>query len=120
VLGEIDAGAVPEQLVFTKADTVEPDVLERLLSSHPGAVAVSARRGDGLDQLLGVIGDRLRALEQVLELRVPYDRGDVLAALHRDGEVLVEVYEEGGTRVRARLPQAVTGHYADFVAPDPG
>jgi GTP-binding protein HflX len=120
VLGEIDAGAVPEQLVFTKADTVESDVLERLLSSHPGAVAVSARRGDGLDELLGVIGDRLRALEQVLELRVPYDRGDVLAALHRDGEVLVEVYEEGGTRVRARLPQTVTGHYVDFVAADPG
>ena len=34
--------------------------------------------------------------------------------------VLVEVYEEGGTRVRARLPQTVTGHYVDFVAPDPG
>jgi GTP-binding protein HflX len=51
---------------------------------------------------------------------VPYDRGDVLAALHREGEVLVEVYEEGGTRVRARLPQTVTGHYTDFVTPDPG
>jgi len=44
----------------------------------------------------------------------------VLAALHRDGEVLVEVYEEGGTRVRARLPEAVTGQFVDFVAADPG
>ena len=34
---------------------------------------------------------------------MPYDRGDVVAALHRDGEVLVEVHGEGGTRVRARL-----------------
>jgi GTP-binding protein HflX len=62
----------------------------------------------------------LRALEQVIELRVPYDRGDVLASLHRDGEVLVEVHEEGGTRVRARLPPTVTGRYVDFIAPVPG
>jgi len=73
-----------------------------------------------VEELPAVIGDRLRALERVFELRVPYDRGDVLAALHRDGEVLVEVYEEGGTRVRARLPQNVTGQYVDFVAASPG
>ena len=36
------------------------------------------------------------------------------------GEVLVEVHEEGGTRVRARLPQTVTGRYVDFIAPVPG
>ena len=36
------------------------------------------------------IGDRLRALTTVVELLVPYDRGDVLAAVHREGEVLVE------------------------------
>jgi GTP-binding protein HflX len=120
VLAEIGAADVPEQLVFTKSDTVARDVLDRLLASTPGAVAVSAPQGEGIDELVTVIGDRLRALEQVVELRVPYDRGDVLAALHREGEVLVEVYEEGGTRVRARLPQAVTGHFTDFVASGPG
>ena len=73
-----------------------------------------------MDDLPRVIGDRLRAMERVLELRVPYDRGDVLAGLHRDGEVLIEVYEEGGTRVRARLPQNVAGQYVDFVAVHPG
>ena len=36
---------------------------------------------------------------------MPYDRGDVLAALHRAGEVLVEVHDDDGTRVRARLPE---------------
>ena len=81
---------------------------------------MSGRTGAGVDELPKIIGDRLRALEQVIELRVPYDRGDVLAGLHRDGEVLVEVHEEGGTRVRARLPQTATGRYMDFVAPLPG
>ena len=120
VLREIGAAAVPEQLVFTKSDTVDAVVVDQLLTSYPGALAVSARTGAGVAALPVVIGDRLRALEQVIELRVPYDRGDVLASLHRDGEVLVEVHEEGGTRVRARLPQTVTGRYVDFVAPVPG
>jgi GTPase len=120
VLGEIGAAQVPEQLVFTKSDTVTQATIDQLVASHPGSLAVSARTGAGLDALPKVIGDRLRALERVIELQVPYDRGDVLAGLHRDGEVLVEVHEEGGTRVRARLPQTVTGRYVDFVAPLPG
>ena len=59
-------------------------------------------------------------MEQVLELRVPTTGATSSPALHRDGEVLVEVHEEGGTRVRARLPQTVTGRYVDFVAAGPG
>jgi len=47
---------------------------------------------------------------------VPYDRGDVLAALHRAGEVLVEVHDNGGTRVRVRLPEAATGRFAEFAS----
>jgi GTPase len=45
---------------------------------------------------------------------VPYERGDVLAALHRAGEVLVEVHDERGTRVRARLPASVNGRFEEF------
>jgi GTP-binding protein HflX len=120
VLREIDAARVPAQLVFTKSDTVDDETVKRLLASHPGAIAVSARTGDGVGEVPVVIGERLRALEQVLELRVPYDRGDVLAGLHRDGAVLVEVHEEGGTRVRARLPRRASGRYAEFLAPVAG
>ena len=47
---------------------------------------------------------------------MPYDRGDVLAALHRAGEVLVEVHADAGTRVRARLPDASAGRFAEFSA----
>ena len=120
VLGEIGANQVPEQLVFTKSDTADQETLDHLIASHPGSLAVSGRTGAGVEEIPRVVGDRLRALERVIELQVPYDRGDVLAGLHRDGEVLVEVHEEGGTRVRARLPQAVTSRYVDFVAPVPG
>jgi len=115
VLGEIDAGTIPEQLVFTKSDAVDAATLADLLRAHPDAVAVSARSGDGVDALLDRLGDRLRALTQIVELRIPYERGDVLPTLHREGDVIVTVHDDDGTRVRARLPDAVVGRFADLV-----
>ena len=49
------------------------------------------------------------------ELVVPYDRGDVLAAVRREGEVVSETYEEQGIRLRARLSEASAGRLAEFV-----
>ncbi len=54
------------------------------------SVAISAVTGEGVEDLLRTLGDRLRALTTVVELSIPYERGDVLAAVHREGEVLVE------------------------------
>ena len=114
VLRDIGADAVPELLVVNKIDAAAPDDV-RILAGD-GGVAVSAKTGEGIDKLLAAIGDRLRALATVLELVVPYDRGDVLAALHRDGEVLIEVHAEEGMRVRARLGDAERSRFDEFVA----
>ena len=115
VLREIHADAVPEMLVINKADLALPDDVADLTRAHPDAVVVSAVAGTGIDKLLDRIAERLRELEPVVELEVPYDRGDVLAALHRDGEVLVEVHADAGTRVRARLPRSDVVRFDEFV-----
>jgi GTP-binding protein HflX len=114
VLREIGAHDVPRLLVWNKLDRADPDVVKGLVAAHPGSVAVSAQTGDGVDELLAAIGGRIRALAQVVEYVVPYDRGDVLAALHRAGEVLVEVHADDGTRVRARVPSTAAGRFAEF------
>ena len=115
VLQEIDAADVPELLVFNKIDVSK--AAPALLDGHPGSVAISALTGEGVDVLLRTISDRLRAMETVVELLVPYDRGDILAALHREGEVLVETHEDSATRLRARLDKASVGKFAAFKAP---
>jgi GTP-binding protein HflX len=117
VLGEIQAGDVPELLVFNKADLASEEA-RRQVKLHPGAVAISAVTGQGLDDLLTTISDRLRAVAEVVELLVPYDRGDVLAALHREGEVLSSVHDDAGIRVRARLSRPSVGRMADYVVGD--
>jgi GTP-binding protein HflX len=114
VLRDIGAGDVPDLLVINKADLPTPgDVDRATLGVQP--LRVSARTGEGVDKLLEVVAERLRALATVLELTVPYERGDVLAALHREGEVLVEVHADHGTRVRARLGDAEASRFREFV-----
>jgi GTPase len=116
VLAEIGAGEVPELLAFNKADQA-PEAAARLARAHEGAVAVSAVTGEGTDRLLATIGDRLRSLTTVVELVIPYDRGDLLAAAHRAGEVLRESPGEGGMHVRGRFDDAAVGRLREFVVP---
>jgi GTP-binding protein HflX len=113
VLAEIDAQRVPELLVFNKADLAAEEAI-RLTKLHPGSVAVSARTGAGVELLLQAMGDRLRALANVVELVIPYERGDVLAAVHREGEVVSTAHTDDGVRVRARLDEAAAGRLAEF------
>jgi len=114
VLEEIGADEVPELLAFDKAD-LAPDEAKRLAHAHEGSVAFSAVTGEGVDELLQTIADRLRALTNVVELAVPYDRGDVLAAVHREGEVLVESAEADAMHLRVRLDDAALGQFVEYV-----
>ncbi|MGH8990111.1 MAG: GTPase HflX [Acidimicrobiia bacterium] len=115
VLAEIDAGDIPELMVVNKIDVADPEAVADLVEDN-AAVAVSAVSGEGTDKLLETLGGRLRALNAVVELTVPYDRGDVIAALHREGEVLVEVHDESGSRIRARLPRQGLERFAEYLA----
>jgi GTP-binding protein HflX len=118
VLAEIGGDDVPELLVFNKAD-IAPATAKELAVDHPGSVAVSAVTGEGIDAFLRVLGDRLRALTQVVELLIPYDRGDVIASVHREGEVVSTTEGERGLVVRARLAEASAGRLAEFVVARP-
>ena len=114
VLEEIGADKVPELLVINKSD-LDPDEAKRLVYEHQGSVSFSAMTGDGLNDLLLAIGDRMRALTTVIELLIPYDRGDIVATVHREGEVVSTANEDNGMRVRARLADASAGRLSEFV-----
>jgi GTPase len=114
VLKEIGADAVPELRVINKIDIANPDQIRQIQT--PDASCVSAYRDEGIEKFVSAIGDKLRSLGEILEYLVPYERGDVIASLHRDGEVLVEVHSDVGTRVRVRLDAAQHSRYSEFIA----
>ena len=117
VLAEIGAADVPELLVFNKADLAPERRARARRSDHAGSVAVSAVTGEGIDEFLRTLGDRLRALTKSSSCSIPYDRGDVLAAVHREGEVVSTCDEPTACGVRARLADASAGRLPSSSSP---
>ena len=114
VLREIDAEMVPELLIFNKSDKAR-GAAEDLSRAHPGSVVCSALTGEGLDHLLERLSEVLRATDRTLDLVVPYDRGDVLAALHRSGEVIQQTDAGGQLALRVRLDESTHRRFAEFM-----
>ena len=115
VLREIGAGDVPELVVVNKADGA-PDEAKALAHALEGAVLISARTGEGVDELLPVVADRLRGSDRVVELVVPWTRGDVLAAVHREGEVVAQSHGEEAATLQVVLDEVGRARFAEFVA----
>src|SRR5690606_31172789 len=77
---------VPELVVLNKVDLASAEAVTRLRSRESSAVAVSAHTGEGLDKLVAVVAERLPRPDVVVDLVVPYDRGDLVSRAHSDGE----------------------------------
>jgi len=113
VLGEIDALDVPEIIVVNKIDAMTAEAGTRLRGALPDALWVSAATGEGIDLLRDRLALALPRPEVHVEVLLPYDRGDLVARLHRDGEVITEEHEVAGTRLSARVGPELAAVLAD-------
>jgi GTP-binding protein HflX len=116
VLAEIEAGDIPELVVVNKSDLADHDVLARIARHEPGAVAVSAATGAGLDALRARIEQVLPCPDVSVSLVVPYDRGDVVARVHEAGRVERVEHGEDGTHLTASVPPRMAADLACFAA----
>lgn len=114
VLRDIDAADRPEIVVFNKCDLVDADTRLILRGLEPRAVFVSARTGEGLEELRARVEETLPHPAQLVEVLVPFDRGDLVARIHAAGEVSDTGYTEAGTRIRARVPAALAAALQDY------
>jgi GTP-binding protein HflX len=104
VLAEIGAAQIPEVLALNKVDRLSEHERARLTARFDGrAVAISARTGAGLDELMELVERSLPRFPMDVTILVPWGREDLTAMLHRDAEVLSEEAGEDGTLVRARV-----------------
>src|SRR5215218_2960988 len=92
VLADVDALGVPEIIVINKADAADPLVVKNLLAREPHAVVVSARTGEGIDELLSAIEADLPQPAKHVDVLLPYARGDLLNQIHTQGEIELEPY----------------------------
>lgn len=114
VLAEIDAGGIPELIAVNKVDAMSPAARQRLQNLYPDAVLISAQEGVGLEEMLGRVADRLELPMVTLTLEIPYDRGDLVAAAHRIGDVVEVKHDDQGTILEVRVPESARSQFAGF------
>ncbi len=101
VITEIGGAEIPEIIAINKVDTADPDVVMEILRKEKNSFAFSARTGFGIDGLIRAIEKSLPHPNVEINALIPYDRGDLVSAVHERGEILSEEYVETGTQMRA-------------------
>ncbi|MFD8209523.1 GTPase HflX [Streptomyces sp. NPDC059695] len=115
VFRDVGAVNVPEIVVINKADAADPLVLQRLLRMEKHSIAVSARSGQGIDELLALIDSELPRPEVELEVLVPYTQGGLVSRVHAEGEVESEEHTPEGTLLKARVHEELAALLAPYV-----
>ena len=116
VLGEIGAGELPVELVLNKIDRVDPLGRRRLANRFPGAPQVSARTGEGIDELRERIAERFGERFEAVRLLIPYEEGARLAELYALGSPVDERADRPeGVFIRARLPRREVRRFAPYL-----
>ncbi|AGF66316.1 ATP/GTP-binding protein [Streptomyces hygroscopicus subsp. jinggangensis TL01] len=115
VIRDVGAIDVPEIVVVNKADAADPLVLQRLLRVEKRSIAVSARTGQGIEELLGLIDNELPRPSVEIEALVPYTHGKLVARAHTEGEVISEEHTAEGTLLKVRVHEELAADLAPYV-----
>jgi GTPase len=119
VLREIGARNLPIELVLNKVDAIDPLRRRRLGNQFPDALQISARTGEGLDELRSRVGERFAERFRSVRLLVPYEQGRVLTELYELGAPIEERTDRpDGVLIVARLPQRDLVRFAPYVVSD--
>jgi GTP-binding protein HflX len=90
-------------LALNKVDRLPGSERVRVARRHPGSVPISALTGEGIQSLLEAVAATLPDPPVEIEALIPWARGDLVATLYRESEVLTADAEPDGTRVHARV-----------------
>jgi GTPase len=117
VLADMGVSDKPIVRVLNKIDLLNEDDAEMLRYEAAFAdktVAVSALYGDGMEDFMDAVEEALDDLMVPIEIELPYDKGQELNAIHKQGKVETIDYRPNGTYVLGRVPEAVANRLQRF------
>jgi len=103
VIDEIGGKDIPEIIAINKVDIADPAVIMEILRKEPNSYAFSVRTGFGIEGLLHAIESSLPRPSVEIDVVIPYNRGDLVHAIHERGEIFREEYVAEGTSIHARV-----------------
>ena len=116
VVAQLGAQDIPRVMVYNKADKCAPDAIPYFRPDE--GVAISAKTGEGIDELLKTIERALGRGKHKVKLLIPYRDGAVLDMLHREAQIESTDYAAEGTLVEAVVDDKTYGRVAEYLTED--
>ncbi len=114
-LEEINADSIPVLTVLNKVDRLEnPHGALETVEAFPGAVAISALTGDGIQNLVGRINYLLYEVMVPVSVWLPYKQGGMLSLFHEQGQVTQIEHQRGGVLINGKLPGRLLARFQSF------
>ncbi len=115
VIRELDAYGKQTLIVFNKIDTLENrDLAEAYVKRFPGSVAISARSGEGVAELVQALQGTLGSWRLRSRFRIPVSESALIAEIHRVGHVLELRYEGDEALIVAHVPPHLEAKLAQY------
>ncbi|MBE3118452.1 MAG: GTPase HflX [Candidatus Atribacteria bacterium] len=111
-LEEIEAEHVPVITVLNKIDLLsDPAAARSALEHFPQAVAISARSGEGIGDLLGMLRSTLYETFTPILVRLPYQQGQLISLFHEFGQVERLEHGRKGVLMQGRIPGRLVAQF---------
>lgn len=115
VIKELDAFGKQTVLVFNKIDNLESrELAQSHVERFPGSVAISARTGEGVSQLVHTLQEALASWRLRSRFSVPVHESALIAEIHRAGHVLELRYEGENAVIVAHVPPHLQAKLAQY------
>ncbi|MEY2508860.1 MAG: GTPase [Verrucomicrobiota bacterium] len=115
VVKELGAFGKQTLMVFNKIDALaNTDLIEVYTKKFPGSVAISARKGTGVSELVHALEHELGAWRLRSRFRIPQSEAGLIAEIHRVGHVLELHYEGEFAEIVAHTPPELQQRLAAF------
>ena len=103
VLEQIGAEEISRIEVLNKIDLLDPNELEAYRARFPHALFTSTRTGEGIEELIKRIGIAAESHQILMNVLIPYTKGDLVSFAHKRCSILFEEYTEEGTHLNVRV-----------------
>jgi GTP-binding protein HflX len=104
-LRSIGATESPIVVALNKIDRLSnPGSVSELVAEFPNSLAISARTGQGIEALLARVESILDANLISIRVQLPYQQGELVALMHRQGRVEREEHSPEGVLIEGRIP----------------
>ncbi len=115
ILSDLEASVKKQIVVFNKIDKIDKELEFVFPIIKDDKIKISAINGDGIDILYEKIEENIKFKRKIIELELPYEKGNLLSILHQKGNVLYEEYTDKGIQIKVEIDTTSIGKYLDYI-----